>query len=115
MLHLRPASPWTIPVLLTAAHVDRGLAEVLEALGRHRDFVHTAGERARRAQERREGELLDVLDEELRRRLEHGLGASVDGVGAVLEAVRGGTLDPYSAALRILDDARTLEALLGKR
>ena len=115
MLHLRPESPWRIPVLLTAATAERGLAELLDALERHRDFVHAAGERARRARTRREGELMDVLDEELRRRLERGLGGAPNGVGALLEAVRGGAIDPYSAALRILDDAPTLEGLLGKR
>src|SRR5439155_835529 len=47
-------------------------------------------------------------------RLEHRLGNGVDGLAPVLDAVRGGTLDPYSAALRILEDASTLEELLGR-
>jgi len=115
MLHLRPESPWRIPVLLTTATTEQGLPELLDALARHRDHVVAGGERARRERARRESELLDVLDEELRRRLERGLDAAPNGVGAVVEAVRGGELDPYSAALRILDDAPTLEGLLGKR
>src|SRR5262245_21681313 len=93
MLHLRPESPWRIPVLLTTATAEQGVPELLDALAGHRDHVVTAGERARRESARREGELLDVLDEELRRRLERGLGSAANGVGAVLEAVRGGDLD----------------------
>jgi LAO/AO transport system kinase len=115
MLHLRPESPWRIPVLLTTATAERGLGELLDALARHRDHARVAGDRARRERERRESELLDVLDEEVRRRLERGLDAGPNGVAALLEAVRGGDVDPYTAALRILDDAPTLEGLLGKR
>jgi LAO/AO transport system kinase len=115
MLHLRPEAAWKIPVLLTAASAERGLPELLAALDRHREVAHAPAERARRARGRREDELVDVLDEELRRRLEQNLDRAADGARALLDAVRGGTLDPYSAALRILDDAPTLERLLGKR
>ena len=115
MLHLRPAAGWEIPVLLTQAAGDVGLDVFLEALERHREFLATDADRARRQRQRREGELVDILDEELRRRLERGLGGSGDGVGALVEAVRGGDIDPYTAALRILEDAPTLESLLGRR
>jgi len=114
MLHLRPAAPWAIPVLLTNAAADVGTEEVLAALRQHRDFLAADADRAHRERQRREGELLDVLDEELRRRLERGLGGATDGLRPLLEAVRGGTLDPYTAALRILEDPPTLEGLLGR-
>jgi LAO/AO transport system kinase len=114
MLHLRPASPWSIPVLLTQAASDVGVDAVVDALAEHRGFLGADAQREQRARARREGELIDVLGEELRRRLERGLGASGDGLGPLLEAVRGGTVDPYSAALRILEDASTLEGLLGR-
>jgi LAO/AO transport system kinase len=115
MLHLRPETAWKIPVLLTTATAEQGVPELLAALDRHRQLAQSPGERARRARGRREDELVDVLDEELRRRLEQNLGSAADGVRALLEAVRGGSVDPYSAALRILDDTPTLERLLGKR
>src|SRR5882724_428822 len=115
MLHLRPAAAWSIPVLLTQAATDGGTAAVLEALEQHRAFLAADPERARRERRRREGELIDILDEELRRRLERGLGSAPDGVGPLLEAVRGGDLDPYTAAQRILEDGTTLERLLGRR
>jgi len=113
MLHLRPAAAWSIPVLLTQAASDGGTAAVLDALEQHRAFLAADPERAHRQRARREGELIDILDEELRRRLERGFGS--DGGGPLLEAVRGGDLDPYTAAQRILEDRPTLERLLGRR
>src|SRR5438874_2053251 len=71
MLHLRPAAAWSIPVLLTQAASDGGTAAVLDALEQHRAFLAADPERAHRQRARREGELIDILDEELRRRLEH--------------------------------------------
>ena len=115
MLHLRPAAAWSIPVLLTQAATDGGTDAVLDALERHRAYLAADPERSRRERRRREGELIDILDEELRRRLERGLGGTPDGVGPLLEAVRGGELDPYTAAQRILEDEATLERLLGRR
>jgi LAO/AO transport system kinase len=112
MLHLRPASTWSIPVLLTQAAADVGIDEVLRATEAHRALGDTDTERARLRRERRADELIDLLDEELRRRLAVGLDTGGDGLGPVMDAVRGGTLDPYTAALRILNDARTLNALL---
>src|SRR2546425_1262078 len=98
MLHLRPAAAWSIPVLLTQAASDGGTAAVLDALEQHRAFLAADPERARREGRRREGELIDILDEELRRRLERGFGS--DGGGALLEAGRGGDLGPYTAPPR---------------
>jgi len=112
MLHLRPASTWSIPVLLTQAAADVGIDEVLRAAEAHRALGNTDPERARVRCERRADELIDLLDEELRRRLAGGLDGGADGLRQVMDAVRGGTLDPYTAALRILNDARTLNALL---
>src|SRR5262252_8384408 len=98
MLHLRPASPWTIPVLLTQASAGVGTEEVRDALDAHKAYLANAGERAARDAARREVELVDILDEELRRRVEAGLAGAVDGVGTLVEQVRTGAVDPYSAA-----------------
>jgi LAO/AO transport system kinase len=115
MLHLRPASAWTVPVVQTQASADVGTDALVAALEQHRAFRASDGERAERERDRREDELLDVLDEELHRRLERGLGAAGNGVRPLLDAVRGGALDPYTAALRILDDVSTLEKLIARR
>ncbi len=54
-----------------------------------------------------------MLDEALRRRLETGLGAATGGVGELLAAVRAGSIDPYTAALRVLGDPAMLAGLVG--
>jgi LAO/AO transport system kinase len=115
MLHLRPPSPWAIPVLPTSASVGRGVDAVLAALERHRAFVGGDPDRAARTAARRAGELIDILEEEMRRRLEAGLIADPNGLGAVVESVRSGRVDPYSAAMRILEDDDILAALVRER
>jgi len=115
MLHLRPASPWTVPVLLTQAATGVGTDAVRDAIAAHRSALDAVGGRAARDAARRQTELVDILDEELRRRLEAGVGGALDGVGVLVEQVRSGAVDPYSAALRILADHGALEALVGRR
>ena len=115
MLHLRPPSPWAIPVLPTTASVGTGVDAVLEALERHRTFASSDAERGSRAAARRTGELIDILDEEMHRRLEAGLIADPNGLGSVVESVRSGRVDPYSAAMRILEDDDALAALVRER
>jgi LAO/AO transport system kinase len=115
MLHLRPPSLWSIPVLPTTASIGTGVDAVLEALDRHRASAKGDAERAGRAAARRAGELIDILDEEMHRRLEAGLIADPNGIGLVVESVRSGHVDPYSAAMRILADDDALAALVRER
>jgi len=115
MLHLRPPAPWTIPVLPTEAVRGIGVDAVIEALERHRGFVSSDAERAGRAAARRAADTIDIVDEEVRRRLEAGLVADANGLGALLESVRQGAVDPYSAALRILGDDAALTNLVRER
>src|SRR5262249_17941659 len=112
MLHLRPPSAWTIPVLATEATRGTGVDEVLDALVRHRTSLTGDPGRAGQAAARRAGELIDILEEEVRRRLEAGLVADPNGLGALVESVRRGAVDPYSAALRILGDDAALATLV---
>ena len=115
MLHLRPPSSWAIPVLPTTAPVGTGVDDVLAALERHRASVTSDAERAERAAARRAGELLDILEEEMRRRLEARLVTDPNGLGTLVASVRSGDVDPYSAALRILEDDDALAALVRER
>jgi LAO/AO transport system kinase len=115
MLHLRPPSPWAIPVLPTESVRGTGVDAVLDALERHRAFVSGDPARAGRAAARRAADTIDIVDEEVRRRLEAGLVADPNGLGALLESVRRGTVDPYSAALQILGDDAALTSLVRER
>jgi LAO/AO transport system kinase len=114
MLHLRPPSAWQIPVLLTQAATGVGIEAVRAALARHHDFVAADAGRTQRDARRREDELLDILCEELRRRLATGLDDGPDGVASLLAAVRDGAIDPYSAALRVLENSALLAELIGR-
>jgi LAO/AO transport system kinase len=113
MLHLRGPASWTIPVLLTQAAHDVGTAELWRAIGAHRAHREAQGPLGPPDGERHEAELLDILDEELRRRMRSAFHrARTDGIASVIEAVRRGTLDPYAAALEILADEKRLAALV---
>jgi LAO/AO transport system kinase len=113
MLQLRRATDWAIPVLLTEAARDGGTDELWETIAGHRQHRERAGVRVLGGADQREGELIDVLDEELRRRLRRGLsGAGANGFGPLVDAVRKGEIDPYSAALQILADPRRIAVLV---
>lgn len=113
MLQLRGAADWMIPVLLTEAANDVGIEKLWETIGQHRRHREAIGARRHGEADQREGELIDVLDEELRRRMRRSLsGASGDGFGPLVEAVRKGERDPYSAALEILADTERLATLV---
>lgn len=109
MLQLRPAAPWDVPVLSTQAHNGAGLPELVEAIGRHRDFLAAAGASGARAANRREQFLL-VLRDEIQRRLD---AAVRDGrLAPLLARVEDGAVDPYAAAVETLREPEALAALL---
>ncbi len=108
MLAMRPAAAWSVPVLRTEARNAVGTQAVVDALAVHRAHAHDDG----REPSRRVDDVLDILDEEMQRRLRAGFAGADDGIAPVLAAVRAGTVDPYAAAVRILGDPSTLGALV---
>jgi LAO/AO transport system kinase len=110
MLQLRPTAGWEVPVLLTEANQGRGIDELMVAIDAHRAHRTTRGS-SRIAEEHREREFLDVLDGELRMRLERRLGSDA---AALLARVRRGDVDPYSATLELLRDRDAVRRLLGE-
>jgi LAO/AO transport system kinase len=101
MLNLRPGGEWSVPVLLTQADQDKGVKELVEALLEHRRSARQSGRAAARAKAGRRAEFLEILQEEIGRRLE----AAVDhgSFGAILHDLERGRLDPYQAALRAVE------------
>src|SRR5690606_16144800 len=108
MLQLRPNPEWEVPVLLTEAHQDRGIDALLAAIDAHR--ARRATHRARVAEEHREREFLEVLDGELRTRLERRARSEAAGL---LARVRQGLIDPYSATRELLRDPEIVRRILG--
>jgi LAO/AO transport system kinase len=105
--HLQYTSPpaprdidWEIPVLATQAESNTGVAQVLDAIGRHRATLETAGALEARRRARRRQEFRSLLVETLTARLEQRL-ASGD-LAPPFQQVVEGTLDPYAAAEHVL-------------
>jgi LAO/AO transport system kinase len=118
MLQLRPAADWAVPVLLTEATTGKGVGELLEVIMRHREYWRSTGKGAARSAMAQQEEFLAVLREEISRRLENSLlDESLQNaeIGVLLQQLKRGEIDPYRAALRIVDDERSMRALLGKR
>ena len=92
---------WEIPVLATQAVNDVGVAELVDHIKRHRAAREASGAFEKRRQARRRAELEALLVEELTAQVMERVHADED-LSRILEAVTGGTLDPYSGVAEIL-------------
>jgi LAO/AO transport system kinase len=114
MLQLRPSEEgWTVPVIPTVATEGKGVADLVQAIERHREYLRNSGEGALRAAAARREEFIAILREELGRRLEQSLrqGPAAD----LLARVEKGENDPYEAVVRLLNDDRSVGAVLLRR
>jgi len=113
MLQLRPTSAWAAPVLLTAATAGQGIDELLDLVLRHRDFQLRSGSGAAHVAAARQEEFIALLREEISRRID----ASVDAgqLSQVLQQIKEGAIDPYTAALQVIEDQQAVHALLSER
>jgi LAO/AO transport system kinase len=93
---------WEIPVLTTNALSGEGLEELLETIGRHRDWLVRTGSLESRRRNRAAVRIRDVVDREVRRvawTSEVSRELLADGVDQIAR----GEGTPYSAADRILE------------
>ncbi len=97
---------WTIPVLQTEGIRNKGVTELVEAVGRHHETLRDAGRlEARRADQRR-SEFHAALRERLLDRLtraEHS-----DALAEILHQVETGQLPPITAATQVLQNPNLL-------
>jgi LAO/AO transport system kinase len=110
MLHLRPATDWSVPVLLTEATNGKGITEVLAAVVSHRELQRQRGTGTARSAAARQEEFVAALREEIGRRVEAGL--ENGRFGELLGRVTRGEIDPYRAALEVIDDDQSMRTLL---
>ncbi len=110
-VHLRPGDGWRPPVLMTQAANDIGVDALVAAIGRHAEYMRTQRSPARE-RERRTREFIEVLTSELEERATRALGNGARGAERVLGAVREGSLNPYSAARRVIEDRAALSELI---
>ena len=111
MLQLRPAGGWQVPVLLTVASEGSGVPELVAAIAAHRRHLEQSGEGVTRAAAGRHDQFVAALRDELMRRLDTAMRNGA--IGALLEQIERGEVDPYAALARVLADRRLLEAVLG--
>jgi len=110
-VHLRPASGWRPPVVLTQAANDIGVDGLVSAIERHHAYQLAHHDPARE-RERRAREFIEVLTSELEERTTRALKAGANGAQAVLNEVSAGTLNPYSATRRVIHDRAVMAELL---
>ncbi len=118
-LHLSPKhSEWTPPVLLTKAAKGEGIQELMEAVKKHRAYAESSGELARRRERRRTTQFLKTVEEKISAALHDLIEANGDLQG-VLQRVKSGEIDPYSAAMEVVSNRDILHkwasALEGKQ
>jgi LAO/AO transport system kinase len=110
-VHLRPPVGWRPLVLMTQASNDIGIDALVVAITRHGDYQREHRDPAR-DRERRTREFIKVLTSELEERTERALKNGGGGADQVLGEVREGSLNPYSAARRIIEDHSAISRLL---
>ncbi len=103
MLDMGGERPWRPPVVVATASAGEGIAELWEAIARHRDHLHDSGGLAERRAARLEEEVETAIAATVQRRLRRAAGG--ERVGGVLAEVKGRRLDPWAAAERIVDGA----------
>lgn len=104
MLHMADASEgWSPRVVSTQAHADVGVTELYESILEHREVQVAEGLLERRRNERRSREFTRALQTGLLQQLQEGL-AENEVLRSALEQVAAGRAEPYSSALKLLED-----------
>ncbi len=98
---------WTPPVLATQAHKNEGVLELYSNIQHHRDFLGRTSRLERRREERRAEEFLETIEEGISHRLKELMAKDLK-LNSILERVKKGEMEPYSSALKLLDDATPL-------
>jgi GTPase len=92
---------WEVPILAAQAANDVGIDELMTQVQRHRAALEQAGALETRRQARRRAELEALLVEEFTAQVTARVQTD-PALGATIDAVTAGRLDPYSAVARIL-------------
>lgn len=102
---------WDIPVLMVQAQHDQGVDKVLAAIDRHRAYLEQSRALDARRRAFRRAELLEIVEDRVRRRLRSAL-ADPAALAALAQEVEQGEVDPYTAVDSIFADPERLGHLL---
>ena len=112
MLQMSLTTPdWVPPVALTAAHSGRGIEELWDKLQEHREYLVSSGKLDFRRGEHRTQEFLEVVEEELVRRLRN-LVKTDPALLEKMERVASRDAEPYSSAMEFLQGSAINPELL---
>ena len=100
-LSLGPTGEWKVPIVKTVASDGRGIAELLEAIEAHREFVESSGTLEERRARNLRSEVLGLAAARMRRELEQTI-SDDDQVSELLERVVRRETDPATAAAELL-------------
>jgi LAO/AO transport system kinase len=110
-VHLRPAGGWHPPVLMTQAAAVLGIDALIAAIDRHRQYLNEHREPSQES-ERRSREFMEVLSAEIEERTTRALHNGQGSTLAVINQVRGGKLNPYSAARHVVENQAMMAELM---
>lgn len=93
---------WSVPIIKTEAVRGEGIAELVEKLGEHRDWIEAEGALAERRARNLKSEVIGIAVSRMRAELERRI-ESDPGTAELLERVVRREIDPASAAGTLLD------------
>jgi LAO/AO transport system kinase len=106
-----PDTQWRPPIVETVANDGEGIADVLEELAEHRQYLTDSGELAAQERMRYAEEIRTLLQEDVRALLEREIDRR-GGIEEYVERVRARKTDPYAVSDDLLEP---IEALLEGR
>lgn len=92
---------WRPPVLLTITRTDQGIAELVDAINRHKAHLESTGLFQQARKERLRTEVLEVVEHVLRERINKSVEASQE-IAKLVAKVEQREMDPYVAAEEII-------------
>jgi LAO/AO transport system kinase len=100
-LTLNKDQDWDIPILKTVAHKEEGVAELADAVDRHRAYLDESGRMAEVVRHRAHRQLLSLAQSQLLARV---LASAKDSstVETLVEAIAKREVDPHTAAERLV-------------
>lgn len=110
MLQMRPRQGWATPVLLTRAVSGEGVEDLLDKVLEHRAWREKSGVRVRSNAAVRQEEFLRALEDEIARRLASA--AERGAFAEVFNRLRQGEIDPYRAALEVVEQREVIADVL---
>ena len=100
MLSLAKDRPWKTPIVRTSAQSGEGLAQLVEAIDKHRAWSRESGDHLERRRAAARSEVEALLQEALLRELEGRVGES--RLDAAVTRVADRKIDPYAAVEELL-------------